>query len=206
MIERAEKLKAQVVRLTDRIYGNEEIVHGLLNKDPHAAAALYDRFGNKVNRLVWRLLGGDSEHDDVVHIVFVNILSSIKKLKNPLSLEDWITGITVNTVRREIRSRKYRRIFVLSTEYPERVSDHCEPNRQILVKRIFTVLDRMKTEDHIVFVLRFVEGNTIGEVATTGGYSLATAKRKIARVKKEFLKRAKKDPFLASFIEEMKNV
>ncbi len=206
MTVRANIHAAKVVRLADRRYGNAELVSDLIGRNPRAAAELYDRFGDKINRLVWRMLGADSEHDDVVQLVFVHILTSIKKLKNPEALEDWITGITVNTVRREIRSRKYRRNLFQITEHPEKSSDPGEPNRQIVINRLFGILGRMKTEDHIVFVLRFVEGNTLGEVAMAGGYSLATAKRRIAHAKKEFLKRAKKDSVLASLIEEMKNV
>ncbi|MCP4680061.1 MAG: sigma-70 family RNA polymerase sigma factor [Deltaproteobacteria bacterium] len=200
-----KKKEAQVVRLADHFLCNEEIVRGIINKDPRAAAVLYDRFGNKINRLVWRLLGADSEHDDVVQLVFVHILSSVKKLKNPDALEDWISGVTVNTVRREIRNRKYRRILIPTADYPEIATDPGEARSKIMVHRLFAILSKMRTEDHIVFVLRFVEGNTLGEVAVAGGYSLATAKRRIARAKKEFMKRAKKDSVLASFIEEMKN-
>ena len=67
------------------------------------------------------------------------------------------------------------------------------------------ILRKMKTDDHIVFVLRFVEGNTLGEVAVASGYSLATAKRRISRAKKEFMKRAKNDAVLAALIEDMKD-
>ncbi len=202
---KARKKEARVVRMADHVFGNDEIVRGIINKDPSAAAALYDRFGNKINRLVWRLLGADSEHDDVVQLVFVHILSSIKKLKSSDALEDWITGITVNTVRREIRNRKYRRILIPTADYPETAADPNDTRSKLMVRRLFAILREMRTEDHIVFVLRFVEGNTLGEVAAAGKYSLATAKRRIARAKREFMKRANKDSVLASYIEEMKN-
>ncbi len=194
-----KKKSAKVVNLAGPALSNREIVDGLLQKDPKAASALYDCFGDKINRLVWRLLGADDEHNDVVHQVFVNILGSIPKLKDPSALENWLTGITVNTVRREIRSRKYRRILVpVGSDYPEKQHDNSESDKQVLVRRVFAILNKMKSEDHIVFVLRFIEGNTIDEVATAGRYSLATAKRRIARAKKEFRKRAMKDSFLAS--------
>jgi DNA-directed RNA polymerase specialized sigma24 family protein len=69
--------------------------------------------------------------------------------------------------------------------------------------RLFEVLDNMKTEDHIVFVLRFIERNTLGEVAVAGGYSLATAKRRVAHAKKEFVKRAKKDTVLSAVFRDI---
>jgi len=198
LTESTASQKANVVQLAGPALSDREIVAGLLDRDERAAAALFNRYGDQINRLVWRLLGADDEHHDVVHQVFVNILGSIHKLKDPLAIENWLTGITVNTVRREIRSRKYRRILVpTGSDYPEHISDGTESDQQILVRRVFAILNKMRSEDHIVFGLRFIEGNTIDEVAIAGGYSLATAKRRIARAKKEFRKRAQKDSFLA---------
>ena len=183
-----------------------EIVLGLTRSDPQAAAALYDRYGNKVNHLVWRLLGADTEHDDVVHGIFVHILSSIKNLKKPEALPDWITGIAINTVRREIRNRKYRRILNLVPEYPEYGGESVSGDAQVYTNRVFTILNRMSTEDHLVFVLRFVERYTLGEIASSCGYSLATAKRRVIKSKEEFMKKARRDPMLSVLIKELENV
>lgn len=199
--EAVSKKARKVVRLGTNKLSKRDIVEGLRAGDVGAAAEFYDRFGAKVNRLVWRLLGADTEHDDVVNQAFVNILSSIHKLRHPEAFDDWICGITVNTVRKEIRSRKYRRILVSVPEYQDRRAEDRDPEKQALIQRVFGILNAMKTEDRIAFVLRFIEGNTLGEVAVSGGYSLATAKRRIARARKDFLKRARKDTALASFAE-----
>jgi len=192
-----------VVQLPRRALSCEEIVAGLRQNDPAAAAALYDRFAEKVNGKVWRLLGADPDHDDVVHQVFLHVLSGIHKLKTPSSLEEWINGIAVNTVRREIRSRRYRRILVPMASPPETVAAKGDPDASLFAIRFFGALQGLRADDYIVFVLRFVEGSSLGEVAATGGYSLSTAKRRLGRARKEFLKRAAKDPVLRSFIEEM---
>ena len=197
---------SKVVRLTPKRLSDAEIVHGLIGKDPQAAAALYDKYGNKVNHLVWRLLGADSEHDDVVHGIFVHILTSVKNLKKPESLSDWITGIAINTVRREIRNRKYRRILSFVPEYPENELDAVSGETQIVAARVFTILRKMRSEDHVVFVLRYVERYTLGEIASSCGYSLATAKRRVLRSKDDFMKRARRDPILSAFIKDIDDV
>ena len=192
-----------VVQLPRRVPSNEEIVAGLLADDPTAAAALYDKFADKVNSKVWRLLGADPDHDDVVHQVFLHILTGIGKLKNPALLEEWINGIAVNTVRREIRNRTYRRILVPMATPPETATAASEPDAKLFAARFYAALGQLRADDHIIFVLRFVEGSSLGEVAAAGGYSLSTAKRRLGRARREFLKRAGKDPVLRSFIEEM---
>ena len=200
-----EKLRG-VTRLPTRKMSDAEIVRGLIDSDPRAAAELYDRYGGKINSKVWRLLGADGEHDDVVHQVFVHIMAGIEKLKNPDSLEDWIYGITVNTVRREIRRRKYRRILVPMAEPPERSEERGGPDQGLFAKQFYRILEGMKADDRIVFVLRFVEGRSLGEVAAAGGYSLSTAKRRLTRAKREFMKKASRDRVLSSFIEELEDV
>ena len=193
---------SKVVRLSAKRMSDREIVEGLVRNDEKAAAALYDKYGAKVNHLVWRLLGADTEHDDVVHGVFIHILTSVKNLKKPESLPDWITGIAINTVRREIRNRKYRRILHLVPEYPEYGMEYAAEGSQVPVKRVFGVLGEMKADDHIVFVLRFVEKHTLGEIAASCGYSLATAKRRVHKAKEEFMKRARKDAILSDLIKD----
>ncbi len=202
----AKRKSSGVVRLPTQPLSDAEIVDGLLRKDARAASELYDRYGSKVNAKVWRLLGADSEHDDIVHQIFIHILAGIEKLKNPDSLEDWIYGITVNTVRREIRRRKYRRILVPMAEPPEKVQEYSGPDDQLFSRRFYKVIESLRADDQIVFVLRFVEGRSLGEVAAAGGYSLSTAKRRLARAKREFLKRATKDRVLSSLVEEINNV
>lgn len=197
---------SRVVRLNRKHMSDPDIVSGLVNRDEQAAAALFDKYNTKVNQLVWRLLGADSEHNDVVHAVFVHILTSVKNLKKPESLPDWITGIAINTVRREIRNRKYRKIFHLVSEYPEAGMSFASDGTQVPVKRVFSILGEMKTDDHIVFVLRFVERNTLGEIAASCGYSLATAKRRVHKAREEFIKRARKDAILSGLIKDVDHV
>jgi len=196
---------AEVVKLVGRELSNSEIVDGVLNRDTQAAAALYDRFAGHVNRLVWRLLGGDEEHDDVVQQVFVSALGSMDKLKDPQALGGWLVGIAVNTVRRELRSRKARRIFRLVPGTSELPHETLDPDRQLLAPRFYAVASRLRANDRIVFVLRFVEGYTLGECAAACRCSLATVKRRLARARRVFFKYARMDPVLASWIEEVRD-
>ena len=199
------KHMAEVVKLAGTQLSDREIVDGVLNRDSRAAAVLYDRYSDHVNRLVWRILGGDEEHDDVVQQVFLNALGSMGKLRDPEALEGWLVGITINTVRREIRGRKARRIFRLVPGTSELPYDSLDPDSQLVAPRFYEVLARLKTADRIVFTLRFVEGYTLGECAGACGCSLATVKRRLTRAKRAFFKHARMDPVLASWIEEARD-
>ena len=80
-----EARSASVYRLRR---ADREIVEGILSQDPSSARALVDKYGRLINHRVWRLLGADPEHEDVVQQVFVTILKSLPKLKDPEALPD----------------------------------------------------------------------------------------------------------------------
>lgn len=193
---------SQRARLIHRHDSMEGLVQGLRDGDAAAALAFYRRFGDLVNRLVWRLLGADPEHDDVVQQVLIQILSSIDKLKEPSSLESWVIGVTINTVRKEIRSRRYRRLLHPAATTEEPLAQDVSPDGRLAARRFYQVLEGMRAEHRTLLGLRFVEGYTLNEIAVYCGYALATAKRKLRRAEMAFEKRARRDPILASWIEE----
>jgi len=194
-----------VVSLGPGRWSSEEIVQGLVRRDPAAARALYDEHGEQVNRLVWRLLGADPDHDDVVQQVFVNILSSVEKVQKHEALRAWITGVTVNTVRRELRSRKFRRIVSFAPEAGMDVACVETDRQRSLVRSFYRVAGRMRTEDRIAFVLHHVEGQTLTEVAGSMRCSLATVKRRISRARRLFASQARKETDIVRLVEELKN-
>ena len=179
------------------------IVEGLRRGSPESALLLYDRVSARVNRLVWRLLGADPEHDDVVHQVFLNVFSSIGGLKDAAALDGWVVGLTVNTVRRELRRRKYRRLlrldFAATVPGGEAAAADLDPERQMVAHRFYAALARMGVDERIAFTLRAIEGCALAEVAQACGCSLATAKRRVARAHDTLTRAAERDPVLATW-------
>jgi RNA polymerase sigma-70 factor, ECF subfamily len=196
---------AEVIPLVTRVLCDEDLVRGLGRGDPIAADAFYERYGDAVDRRVRRLLGPDAEHDDVVQQVFENVLASLGGLRDPGLLGEWIAGITVNTVRRELRRRRYRRILVLVREVPDTAALGGGPEEGARARRFYAVLDRLRTDERIVFALRFVDGNTLEDTARMAGCSLSTAKRRVARARGAFLTEAGRDPILASLMREVEH-
>lgn len=193
---------AQVIELASPVSSNQEIVLGLVRRDPAAADILYERFSDLVNNLVWKLTGNDVDHEDLVHQIFVNVMASIGRMQNPSSLSAWVVRIAINTVRKDLRSRKVRRILRLEPDAPEISSELFGPEKQLVARSFYTIVDRMSSKQRVFFILRFMEGYTIGEIAALSGCSARTVKRKIDHARKFFIAEAWKDRFLASVIEE----
>lgn len=191
------------MRLLERPEAFEKLVHAVARGDPAAASTLHGHYSAHVNRLVWRLLGADAEHDDVVQQTFVNIICSMHTLREPERLDAWITSVTVNTVRREIRSRRFRRRVATEADPAEAVASGSDPERAVAVRRFYEVVARLREDARIVFILSTVEGYTLAEIATATDSSLATVKRRLRRARSGFMKRARQDPVLASWMEQL---
>ncbi len=170
---------------------------------PGAIAGFFDRHNKLVNGLVWRLLGADAEHDDLVHEVFTTALRKIHQLRDPAALPAWLTTITVNTVRRELRKRRVRRRFFSGhkshTMSEQSYHDDHEGRRQL--RGVFQALDRMRVNERIAFTLRYVDGQNIEQVARSCGCSLATIKRRLKRAERCFVLLAQRDPQLAERLQ-----
>jgi RNA polymerase sigma-70 factor (ECF subfamily) len=192
--------EAEIIPLNPRAYSDPEIVAGVLGGDPFAGKALVDRFTPIIDGRVWRLMGSDSEHRDIVQQVFQQVVHTLSQLDDPQALEAWVGQVTVNVVLKELRRRRYRRLVGFATEFVEETPDTRSIERRLEVLRGLAILKKMRPEDRVAFVLRFIEGVTLEEMAAAMGCSLATAKRRIRRARERFLKKAERDAFLAPLV------
>jgi RNA polymerase sigma-70 factor, ECF subfamily len=185
---------------------NAELVERMRNDPVGAAPLVYARFAPSVNRLVWRLLGADPDHNDVVQQVFYRILRQIVRLREAEKLESWVQTIAANTVYELLRRRQVRRLFLkdLPTE------THADLVRDVEVRdlllRTKALVERLPVNERMVFMLYYIEQRTLAEVAELGGYSLATAKRRVNRANKRFQYLLSKNPELERLFRGEKEV
>ena len=174
-----------------------QLLELVARRDPTAPAVVFDRFGDDVNRLVWRCLGADPDHDDIVHDAFIHILEGLPRVAHAGALRSWVASVAINTARTELRKRRFRRTFWSSDPVPDIAASSSDPESTRMLQRIYAILDRLPTDERIAFILRFVEQHSLAEVAELVGCSLATIKRRIARANERFHKLAGRDPDLA---------
>jgi RNA polymerase sigma-70 factor (ECF subfamily) len=174
---------------SDRLDTENSALVSLVLEDPgRGLAALHDRYARSLNRLVFRLMGPDSEHEDLMQQVFLQIIHSIGKLRSPERLGFWVRSIAVNVVRSELRSRTIRRAFF--RKY--RVDDHRDLNDEVDSRSFLAlskaVLERMPTDERLVFSLYYLEEASLPEIAEVCGFSTMTAKRRLSRARTRFKK------------------
>lgn len=172
--------------------------------DPGTGAALFDRCEAQVNRIVWRVLGADESHDDLVQQVFVALLRGVSRVREPEALAGWVTAVTVNTVRSELRRRRLRRLWVRSAPEALDLAEAPAPNHEAreLLRRTYAVLEKLPSDERIAFGLRYIDEMPLAEVAAACGCSLATIKRRLQSAQARFRRLAQRDPALAERLGE----
>jgi RNA polymerase sigma-70 factor (ECF subfamily) len=177
------------------------LVNEIKRGAPGATTMLFDRYARHVERLVWSLLGPESESEDILHEVFIRAFEGIHGLEDAAKLKGWLTGITVFTSREWIRRRTRRRWLRFMDEVPEVPQVSASEEVGEATRAVYGVLSEMDADDRIVFTLRYIEGLELTEVAAATNVSLATVKRRLSDVGKRFVNRAKHFEALRPWLE-----
>jgi RNA polymerase sigma-70 factor (ECF subfamily) len=181
---------------------DRKLLAALRRGNAAAAAAFFDRFGAMVNRLVWRVLGADPDHDDIVQQVFLNALDNVGRVRDGNKLAGWLMAVTINTARGEIRRRKHRRrVWADETRVAAEPGPRTDHAAREGLRRAYHLFDRMPPDERIAFILRYVEQQPLDEVATACSCSLATIKRRIKKAENRFTSLAAQDPVLAERLQ-----
>jgi RNA polymerase sigma-70 factor (ECF subfamily) len=178
-------------------------VAGVLDRDPAAIEAFYDRHSTHVTRVLARILGAEPDLADLQHEVFVRALSSIGALKDPSSVKAWLGGIAANTAKRciQLRTRGKWLRFFSPDELPEVEASNASEDVNEAVRATYWALDHLPADERIAFVLRVIDGMELTEIAEVCGASLSTVKRRLARGEAQFLAIARRHPVLSAWLE-----
>lgn len=191
---------------TDETVDDAELVRGLRAGEPWAKAELFDRYAGLVERTLRRVLGRERHTplEDLIHDAFVEALGSLDRLRDPEALPGWMRAIAANVACHTIRRRTARRWlrFWEPAALPEREARSASPEVRDAYQRTYALLDRLSAEHRVCFVLRYLEGLTLREVAEARGCSLATIKRRLTRAESTFLAGAQRDPVLREWLTE----
>jgi RNA polymerase sigma-70 factor, ECF subfamily len=172
--------------------------------DPNAHAAIWDRYSPLVRRILVRGIGGGSDVEDLVQDVFLRFYSSRKLLRDPDALRSFLFGIALRAAATELRARRIRgwlRLtlhgFVDDVEAPGN-----DPQARLAVARLYRILDGLNANSRLAFVLHFIEGWELAQVAAAFDVSLATIKRRLSRAYMHVALRAQSDDLLSGYLVE----
>jgi RNA polymerase sigma-70 factor (ECF subfamily) len=155
--------------------------------DRRAGEALYLRHVRYVGGMVVRLMRGADGAEDVVQDTFVIALNGLEGLRDDARFRAWIAQIAVSQIHRRYRRQRLRRMLGLEAAADGSASflqtmaaPDAPPDVRAELGLLDRALARLGAPERLAWMLRFVEGEALEDVARLSDCSLATAKRRIA--------------------------
>jgi RNA polymerase sigma-70 factor, ECF subfamily len=163
-----------------------ELVERAQRGDSWAEEALFRRHVGRVAQVAQRLLGRTAEAEDVIQDSFVIALEQLPKLREGSAFRAWLLRIVVHQAHRRYRKRRMlTRLGFVSGDDAEALSgqarEDTDPELKAELRKLDRVLSELAAKERFAWMLRYVEGYQLEEVAHACECSLATVKRWIAR-------------------------
>ena len=181
------------------------LVHKLVEQHPEAARLIWHRFAPMVHRILRRSFGPDEDVQDLAQEVFMCVFQKASSLREPQALKAFVITVTAFTVRGELRRRWSRRWLRRQgpTTGAAQLVFHQDIESREALRRFYLILDRVGSQDRTAFVLRFIEGMPLEDVAAALDVSVATAKRRLARVWDRVVLLAERDTALVDYLSNL---
>jgi RNA polymerase sigma-70 factor, ECF subfamily len=156
---------------------------------PLTLEAAFRQYAPHVAAVAFRILGSRDEMQDLVQDVFLRAHDWMGRIQDPRALKSWLTTVTVREARLRLRVRRVRTLlhFADNRNYGAVASSAASPAERALTAEIYAILDDVSVEGRLAWTLRYVEGLTLPEIAQHCSCSLATVKRRVARVQQTVL-------------------
>ena len=179
-----------------------DLVRGLIRKEEWAAVALWSRYGSLVYRLADRAMGSRHEAEDLTQDVFLCVFNKIAGLREPSALRSFVVSVTIRTLKWTLRRRRLRQWVHLTEtgDLPDQAVRGVDVEETL--RRFYRLLDKLKTDDRLIFVLRRVDGMQLEEVAQATERSVATVKRRLAKADAELSHWMEREPVLMTFLRD----
>lgn len=150
--------------------------------EPSSIAQLYERYGDTVYRIGYRLTGSPADAEDVLQDVYLGLPRALHTYAGRGSFEGWIRRVALRTTLMKIRHRKGKAEVSLS-QLP---SSAAEATTDVSLERIELedAVDALPKALRIVFVLRDVEGYTHIEIGKMLGIGTSASRVRLHRARK----------------------
>jgi RNA polymerase sigma-70 factor (ECF subfamily) len=184
--------------------GDVDLATRCARGDRAAQHQLFEDHKSRVHATLYRILGSNREIEDLVQDTFLEVFRSLHRYRGEARLGTWISRIC-SRVAFAFLSRKKPRAADLS-DLPEldsgqQGSDEVANAREA-TRRLYGALEKIDAKQRIAFALHVIDGRSMREVADITESSLVATKSRVWRARREVEKRAKRDPFLANYLED----
>jgi RNA polymerase sigma-70 factor (ECF subfamily) len=173
--------------------------------NPVAQRELFHKLKHGVHHTLFRILGANRDIEDLIQDAFLEIFRALPSFRGDSSLSRWSQTIATRTAYLAIERRKPTPVDldVVEDEVVDRDPDaHRIALARQAARRLYAALDRIDAKQRVAFALAVIDGLSLAEVAQMTESSVVAVKTRVWRARRDLMKRAKKDPVLASYLAE----
>ncbi|NQV36255.1 MAG: sigma-70 family RNA polymerase sigma factor [Phycisphaeraceae bacterium] len=166
---------------------DEALVEATQRGDRHAAARLYNRHGDRVHRICYRIVPDPSQVQDCVQEVWLKVFQKLGRFRCDGSFATWLNTVTANTAIDHYRKwvGHSRHVKCGGTHPDTAAMDENPGNEQLdnalIHERICDALEGISVNQRTAFVLRYYEDVPISEIATIIGCTQGAVRTHIRR-------------------------
>jgi RNA polymerase sigma factor (sigma-70 family) len=187
---------------------DRELAAAVARGERWAAEELTERLLERVRSSCRYMAGARGEWEDMAHNVMIEILKSTPSYSGESSLERWATTVILRTSWRYVRKReRYRQVIDLfrpdSVEQASSRMDGADRlmDRKALRERIDRYLERLNAKQRMCFVMRFLYGYSIKEIAAMTDSREETVKDRIKRARARLKQMMASDGVFSELLE-----
>jgi RNA polymerase sigma-70 factor (ECF subfamily) len=166
-----------------------------------AQAEVYRRYHGRVSLLLERLLGSDDDVAELMERTFLTAFQAARRFRGSRdTLGPWLDRLTVDTARERLRRGRWQRWFGFGGEAAAPLPSLATPTPSEIVRRFYGAVDTLPLPERLPFLLYWVDGMTLAQLADACSITTSTARRRLSRARVRFARHAESDGMLAALL------
>jgi RNA polymerase sigma-70 factor (ECF subfamily) len=158
-----------------------------LGGDRAAQRELFQREKRRVHATLYRVLGSNSEMEDLVQEAFIEVFKSLASFRGEAKLSTWIDRVTVRVAYGHLTRKRPRAARLESV--PDLPARDASAEQRVVMRqaaqRMYEVLDHLDVKLRMAFSLHVLDGRPLTEVAQLMSASLVATKTRVWRARSQ---------------------
>lgn len=188
----------------DQRAADHSLAQRCANGEDAAHRELFRAHRDRVHGILFRILGSNSELEDLVQDSFLEVFRSLHRFRGDSTLATWIARITTRVAFAHIRKRP--KASVSLDAIAELPNGEASAERRVVAReaarRLYDVLDRVEAKQRIAYALHVIDGRPMREVAEMTDATVVATKSRVWRARREVNRRVKRDAVLAAYLRD----